>query len=292
MTAIVPYDVKYAPSNFDEVIGHTKIIHILKSLINNNSLPHLLFYGNSGTGKSLVSSIISKILYNKNEALMVLSLHSCDDRGIGAVRENIKSFAEKINMFINGTRMIILDETDSMTTDAQFALRRIIEVYSENVRFILICNNLKKIIPALRARCALFHFMNLTQSNIINRLEYIVNKEKLNIPQYTIEHIAVKSNGDLRKAINSLQRNIQITPIPTIQTLIKLPYKKFFKLVNYYYNLEEALSCIIVDIKKFPSEFIIELCDFEYLSYKTIVEDIHIAYFCTLLHKYKDCFIS
>jgi replication factor C subunit 3/5 len=148
---------------------------------------------------------LAKEIYGNNIRLMVMKLDASDDRGINSVREDIKGFAEKSNMFQKGVRLIILDEADSMTFDAQFALRRIIEKYSATIRFCLICNYENKIIPAIRSRCANFRFSNIDNFHICYKLEQIVNIEKILHEPNVINTIATLAKGDLRKAINLLQ---------------------------------------------------------------------------------------
>jgi len=174
-------------------------------MIIGGSLPHLLFHGTSGTGKTSTIMALAKELYGNNIKLMVMKLDASDDRGINSVREEIKGFADKKNMFQKGVKLIILDEADSMTFDAQFALRRIIEKYSETTRFCLICNYENKIIPAIRSRCANFRFNPINKNDIINILSDIAKNENLNIINDSLNIIADLSNGDLRKAINLLQ---------------------------------------------------------------------------------------
>ena len=149
---------KYRPKTFDDIIGQDKNINIIKNVLKNNSLPHLLLHGNSGVGKSSTINSIINYLYGDNKAFMVMKLDASDDRGINSVREEIKGFAEKMTIFNKGIKLIILDEADSMTFDAQFALRRIIEKYSENTRFCLICNYENKIIKPIKSRCVNIRF--------------------------------------------------------------------------------------------------------------------------------------
>jgi replication factor C subunit 3/5 len=201
----LPWVEKYRPKNMEEIISHDQNIKTIKMLLKGGSLPHLLFYGSSGTGKTSTIMALAKEIYGKNMRLMVMKLDASDDRGINSVREDIKGFAEKSNMFQKGVRLIILDEVDSMTFDAQFALRRIIEKYSATIRFCLICNYENKIIPAIRSRCANFRFNNIDIHHTCIKLYQIVETEKLNLESGTIEIIANLSKGDLRKAINLLQ---------------------------------------------------------------------------------------
>ena len=205
MSNYLPWVEKYRPQTFSNIISNEQNLIILQNMLLNGSLPHLLFYGTSGTGKTSTIMALAKQLYSNNINLMVMKLDASDDRGINSVREEIKGFAEKKNMFQRGVKLIILDEADSMTFDAQFALRRIIEKYSETTRFCLICNYENKIIPAIRSRCANFRFSPIEKSNIINTLDNIAKNENLIIQDNSLEIISNLSNGDLRKAINLLQ---------------------------------------------------------------------------------------
>ena len=148
----LPWIEKYRPKNINDIISHDMNIETIKNLLIGGALPHLLFHGSPGTGKTSTIMALAKEIYGSNVRLMSLKLDASDDRGINSVREDIKGFAEKSNMFQKGVRLIILDEADSMTFDAQFALRRIMEKYSATIRFCLICNYENKIIPAIRSR--------------------------------------------------------------------------------------------------------------------------------------------
>ena len=204
-TDFLPWIEKYRPKNIDEIISHDQNIETIKKLLTGGALPHLLFHGSPGTGKTSTIMALAKEIYGANVRLMALKLDASDDRGINSVREDIKGFAEKSNMFQKGVRLIILDEADSMTFDAQFALRRIIEKYSATIRFCLICNYENKIIPAIRSRCANFRFCNIDIKHICLKLKQIVESEKIKHEKNVIETIALLAKGDLRKAINLLQ---------------------------------------------------------------------------------------
>jgi replication factor C subunit 3/5 len=201
----LPWVEKYRPQKIDEIISHDQNIETIKKMLEGSSLPHLLFHGTPGTGKTSLILAIANELYGNQKNLMIMKLDASDDRGINSVREDIKGFAEKSNMFQKGVRLIILDEADSMTYDAQFALRRIIEKYSTTIRFCLICNYENKIIPAIRSRCANFRFNNIDNIHICSKLTQIVNNEKLNVEPHVINIIATLGKGDLRKSINLLQ---------------------------------------------------------------------------------------
>jgi replication factor C subunit 3/5 len=201
----LPWVEKYRPHNIDEIISNNENINVLSTMLKNGSLPHLLFHGTSGTGKTSLILALARKLYGNNINLMVMKLDASDDRGINSVREEIKGFAERKNMFSSGVKLIILDEADSMTFDAQFALRKIIEKYSVSTRFCLICNYENKIIPAIRSRCANFRFEPIPINKTIIILEKICKNEKLEYTNNTLEIISTLCNGDLRKSINLLQ---------------------------------------------------------------------------------------
>ena len=201
----LPWVEKYRPYNIDDIISNNNNINVLTSMLNNGSLPHLLFHGTSGTGKTSLILALARQLYGNNINLMVMKLDASDDRGINSVREEIKGFAERKNMFSSGVKLIILDEADSMTFDAQFALRKIIEKYSVSTRFCLICNYENKIIPAIRSRCANFRFNPIPIDKSIVILEKICKNENLDYNIESLKIIGTLCNGDLRKSINLLQ---------------------------------------------------------------------------------------
>ena len=201
----LPWVEKYRPQKIDGIISHDQNIETIKKMLAGMSLPHLLFHGTPGTGKTSLILAIANELYGTTKNLMVMKLDASDDRGINSVREEIKGFAEKVNMFNKGVKLIILDEADSMTFDAQFALRRIIEKYSRTTRFCLICNYENKIIPAIRSRCANFRFSPISIYHIQNKLKFICKEEGLTYDENVLEIISSLSKGDLRKSINFLQ---------------------------------------------------------------------------------------
>ncbi|VVU94945.1 DNA polymerase III, delta subunit [seawater metagenome] len=201
----LPWVEKYRPNKLSKIVHHPNIIFALKKLIKKGQIPHMLFYGASGTGKTSTILATAKKLYDDDINFMVLELNASDDRGINIVREEIKEFAESRNMFKNGIKLIILDEADSMTYDAQFALRRVIEKYSYNTRFCLICNYMNKIIPAIRSRCMQFRFSPIGGESIKEYIGYICEKEEIQMTKKGEDSLVAIAKGDLRKAINLLQ---------------------------------------------------------------------------------------
>jgi len=197
---------KYRPSSLKNIISHSSIISTISSLVTARKLPHLLFYGPPGTGKTTTILACARQLNgDKSWKSMTLELNASDERGIDIIRDRIKIFASTKQIFNNGFKLIILDEADAMTSSAQFALRRIIEKYTKNTRFCLICNYVNKIIPALQSRCTKFRFAPLNDDDIKNRLYEIAKKEEINLNESGMKSILKLSNGDMRRCLNILQ---------------------------------------------------------------------------------------
>ncbi|GFR19873.1 replication factor C subunit 5 [Trichonephila clavata] len=202
----LPWVEKYRPEKLDDLIAHEDIIRTINKFIKEDRLPHLLFYGPPGTGKTSTILACAKQIYSPAEfSSMVLELNASDDRGIGVVREQILSFASTRTIFKSGFKLIILDEADAMTNDAQNALRRVIEKFTENTRFCLICNYLSKITPAIQSRCTRFRFGPLSNKQILPRLEHVIEKENLNVTEDGKKALMDLAQGDMRKVINVLQ---------------------------------------------------------------------------------------
>lgn len=185
------------------------IVSILTNLIDSDNLPHLLLYGPPGTGKTSTIVAAAKRLYGSEARYkaMTLELNASDARGIDTVRNEIKEFAatQQLWQAAGTVKLIVLDEADAMTSDAQFALRRIIEKYAKNARFCLICNYVSKIIPALQSRCTRFRFAPLAVEHIRGRLQHIADAEKCVTTPDGINAILRLSGGDMRRVLNLLQ---------------------------------------------------------------------------------------
>ena len=165
-TAALPWVEKYRPKEMSDLVSHEQIIGTITKLIDAGKLPHLMLYGPPGTGKTSTILACAHKLYGKHFSSMVLELNASDDRGIDVVREQIKEFASTRQMFSSAPKLIVLDEADNMTNPAQFALRRVIEKFTRNARFCIICNYASKIIPALQSRCTRFRFAPLSKEQV------------------------------------------------------------------------------------------------------------------------------
>ncbi|ESO97856.1 hypothetical protein LOTGIDRAFT_152961 [Lottia gigantea] len=202
----LPWVEKYRPNKLDDLISHADIINTISKFVKEERLPHLLFYGPPGTGKTSTILAVAKQIYSPKEFnSMVLELNASDDRGIGIVRGQILSFASTRTIFKSGFKIVILDEADAMTNDAQNALRRVIEKFTENTRFCIICNYLSKIIPALQSRCTRFRFGPLTTDQMVPRLEYVIAQEAIKVSSDGMKACVTLAQGDMRKALNILQ---------------------------------------------------------------------------------------
>ncbi len=203
--SLLPWVEKYRPKGLDELVSHEQIVGTITQLIDSGKLPHLLLYGPPGTGKTSTILACAQRLYKKNFGSMVLELNASDDRGIDVVREQIKEFVSTRQMFSNAPKLVILDEADNMTSAAQFALRRVIEKFTRNARFCLICNYVSKIIPALQSRCTRFRFAPLSAEQALSRTRVVAEAEGTQGGESGLEACVRLGSGDMRRCLNLLQ---------------------------------------------------------------------------------------
>ena len=236
---------KYRPKLLEEITSQDNIINSLKNTIISKNLPHLIFYGPSGCGKtSTILALAKEIFGSKYWSDRIIELNASDERGINTVREKIKMYAKKlINLQDNipPWKIIILDEADTMTSDSQFALRRIMEEYSRITRFCIICNYHDKIIEPIISRCSLFCFKPISHEKIVDKLNYINIKENINLDLSLIEKISNITRGDLRKAINLLQNFNNSYDTKTNERLLYefsgfIPEEKINQLFEYIFK--------------------------------------------------------
>jgi len=203
----LPWVEKYRPRILDDIANQKGIIKRLKIFIKDKSMPHLIFAGPAGTGKTTSALCMVRELYGAKMApnSTFLELNASDARGIDVIRTYIKDFAKAKPPVDIPFKILILDEADNMTAPAQQALRRTMEKYTKNCRMILICNYSNKIIPPIQSRCVVFRFSSLNKEDIKERIKLIANRENISVPPNGLNALVDVSNGDCRRAINYLQ---------------------------------------------------------------------------------------
>jgi replication factor C small subunit len=207
MSTTRPWVEKYRPRSLDDVTNQSSIIKRLKQFIKDKSMPHLIFSGQAGTGKTTSALAMIRDLYGNKMASNVthLELNASDARGIDVIRTYVKDFAKAKPPIDIPFKTLILDEADNMTAPAQQALRRTMEKYTKNCRMILICNYSNKIIPPIQSRCVVFRFSPLTDNDLKERIKFVSNEENITITSDGLNALADISGGDCRRAINYLQ---------------------------------------------------------------------------------------
>ncbi|ADQ65670.1 replication factor C small subunit [Halogeometricum borinquense] len=195
---------KYRPQTLDDVYGQEDIVERLRSYIEQDDLPHLLFAGPAGVGKTTSATAIARAIYGDDWRGNFLELNASDERGIDVVRDRIKNFARSSFGGFD-YRIIFLDEADSLTSDAQSALRRTMEQFSDNTRFILSCNYSSKIIDPIQSRCAVFRFSPLGDDAVREQVKDIAETEEIELTEDGLDALVYAAGGDMRRAINSLQ---------------------------------------------------------------------------------------
>ncbi|KAK7201277.1 replication factor C, subunit 3 [Novymonas esmeraldas] len=235
----LPWVEKYRPSTLESVVAHEDILSTLRHLMDSGNMPHLLLYGPPGTGKTTTIKACAYHLYGKDRVRAnVLEMNASDDRGIDVVRHQIREFSSTSSIFSmmgpgsggggggGGAaptfKLVILDEADQMSHDAQAALRRVIEKYTRNVRFCILCNHINKIIPALQSRCTRFRFAPVKKSAMMPRLRYVAEQEGVT---HTTDGLAAAfrlSSGDLRRCLNTMQSAALSTSEITVESVYRV----------------------------------------------------------------------
>ena len=203
----LPWVEKYRPRVLNDVVNQKGIIKRLKIFVKDKSMPHLIFAGPAGTGKTTSALCMVRELYGRKMKtnLNYLELNASDARGINVIRTYIKDFAKARPPIDVPFKILILDEADNMTAPAQQALRRTMEKYTKNCRMILICNYSNKIIPPIQSRCVVFRFSYLNNDDIKERINYIMKLENLSLVPNGLNALVDVSRGDCRRAVNYLQ---------------------------------------------------------------------------------------
>jgi replication factor C subunit 3/5 len=206
---------KYRPKRLDDIVSQDHVVRTLRSYLEAGGLCHLLLQGNSGVGKTSCIHALAREMYgDHNMSSMMLELNGSDDRGINVIRTQIKNFSRLKNITCPGKpKLIVLDEADSMTFDAQSALRRVMEKNTGNVRFCLICNYIHKLIPALQSRCTIFRFRAIEYSETQRVLKDICEKEDICVGDDVLREMVSLNNGDLRRCLNFLDSHRSLDSI-------------------------------------------------------------------------------
>jgi replication factor C small subunit len=196
---------KYRPMKLDEIVGQEEVVSRLKKFVEKRALPHLLFAGPAGTGKTTAALCIARELFGEGWRQNLLELNASDERGIDTIRTKVKDYARTRPIGDVPFKIIMLDESDALTADAQHALRRTMEMYTHTCRFILDCNYSSRIIEPIQSRCAVFRFKRLSEEEMEKMFKRIAREEKLTLTPAGLKTVIYVSGGDMRKAINVLQ---------------------------------------------------------------------------------------
>jgi replication factor C small subunit len=201
---------KYRPRSLKDIINQKHVIERLRAFVKEKNIPNCLFAGSAGVGKTASGVALANDLYGSVWRQNTLELNASDERGINIVRGKIKDFARMKSIGNVSFKLIILDEADALTPEAQQALRRTMENFTQTARFILICNYSSKIIDPIQSRCAVFRFKSLSEKDIVEYIDRVVKNEKLKIDESGIKALVELSEGDLRKVANLLQSSSAI----------------------------------------------------------------------------------
>jgi len=197
---------KYRPQSLDEIVNQVEIVSRFKNFVSEKNMPHLLLVGPAGVGKTTSILALARDLYGPSYRSFILELNASDERGIGVIRDKVKNFARTAAIASPVSfKILIMDEADHLTGDAQHALRRTMEIYTKTCRFCLLGNYSENIIDPIQSRCSVFRFGPLDESDLKGHIESIAGMENLDIVEEGIDAIYQASNGDVRKSINLLQ---------------------------------------------------------------------------------------
>lgn len=249
----LPWIEKYRPSTFDSILSHDLIKNILLNILNKNNITNMILYGPSGIGKTTIIFNYLKLLYGDNYRSYILELNGSDDRGINIVREKIQEYCNTTSIYNNQLKIVILDEADSMTTDAQYALKEIMESHNITSKFCLICNSINKIIKPLQSACLILRFNTITKNYQKIFVTNICEKENITYNDNGLNLLIKYSHNDFRKLCNNLQ---------TINLLYNnITKKNVLKCMNYPTDTEVKNIIDYIQTKniKFVLDYILKI---------------------------------
>jgi len=245
MSNYLPWIEKYRPCNLSEIKGHVDIVSVLKRYGGVSSMPNLLFYGPPGSGKTSTILAIAKEFYKENFQSMVMEINASDERGISVVTGKIKAFVQTSPLAGSEVKLVLLDEADALTVEAQSALRRIMEKNTKTARFCLCCNYSDRISTPIHSRCTKFRFSGIDYTHMKEKIYEIVKLENINIQDTAVESIITISNGDARRVINLLQSlQLQQKSVITSENVYKMDGSPLPSDIETIYNslLEDSFK--------------------------------------------------
>jgi replication factor C small subunit len=246
----------YRPKTLDEMVGQEEVVKRLKGFLEKKSLPNMIFAGPPGVGKTTAALCLARELYGDSWRDNLLELNASDERKIETIRTKVKEYARSKPVGGAPYKLLLLDEADALTNDAQQALRRMMEMYAPTCRFILDCNYLSRIIEPIQSRCAVFRFSRLTDEDIKKMLQRIAKAEKLVLQPEALNAIVYVSEGDMRRAINILQAAASISNKITEESIYEVTSRAKPEEVREMVNL--ALSGKFEEARKKLYHLLIE----------------------------------